>query len=305
MSLRIRGLTNFPVVYASAIFPIMGVEKGKKLNQLQRLLPEGLVVNASWLEGHGYSSQLRSRYLSNGWLEQPARGAYRRPGGKLLWQHVVISLQNLLELPLTVGGRTALELHGYSHYVSASGIREVHLYGDNPLPGWTKKLNLDVKLIFHNAKKLFGEEPIPRGLSSVRWNLDDQAFIGQDPLHGGLTRMMWGQWDWPITLSTPERAILELLDEIPGNETFHQADKLIEGLRTLSPRRLQKLLEDCRSVKVKRLFLWFADRHGFRWKLQLNEDRVDLGTGKRMLVRGGKLNSKYGITVPEDLDGSE
>ena len=283
----------------------MSMEKPKKLNQLQRLLPDGLVVSAGWLKRKGYSSPLLSRYLQNGWLEQPVKGVYRRPGGKLLWQHIVISLQNLLELPIIVGGRTALELHGYSHYVSAGGISEVQLYGDKPLPGWVKKLDLDVKFIFHNARKLFREAPIARELTSVNWNLEDQTFTSHDPIHGGLTRMTWGQWDWPMTLSTPERATLELLDEVPEHETFHQADKLIEGLRTLSPRRLQKLLEDCRNIKVKRLFLWFAERHHFRWKLQIKEDRIDLGKGKRMLVRGGKLNTKYLITVPEDLNGIE
>ena len=40
-------------------------------------------------------------------------------------------------------------------------------------------------------------------------------------------------------VSTPERAILELLDEVPKRETFHQADVLMEGLRNLSPRRLR------------------------------------------------------------------
>ena len=48
-----------------------------------------------------------------------------------------------------------------------------------------------------------------------------------------------------------------MLDEVPQRETFHQTDMLVlmEGLRTLSPKRLQKPLVECRSVKVKRLFL--------------------------------------------------
>jgi hypothetical protein len=29
---------------------------------------------------------------------------------------------------------------------------------------------------------------------------------------------------------------------------------------------------------------------------------VDLGHGKRVLVQGGKLNTKYQITLPTDLD---
>ena len=45
----------------------------------------------------------------------------------------------------------------------------------------------------------------------------------------------------------------------------------MESLRTLSPRRLQRLLENCHNVKVKRLFLWFAKRHGFQWLPQLSK----------------------------------
>lgn len=62
-------------------------------------------------------------------------------------------------------------------------------------------------------------------------------------------------------LSTPERAVLELVDELPGRESFHQVDILLEGLVGLSPKRTSRLLGECRSVKVKRLFLWFAERN--------------------------------------------
>jgi hypothetical protein len=103
-------------------------------------------------------------------------------------------------------------------------------------------------------------------------------------------------------MSTPERAILELLNEVPQRETFHQADMLMDGLRNLSPRRLQTLLVECRSVKVKRLFLWFAERHHHAWLHKLDRRRIDLGHGKRMLVRGGKLDKKFNITVPGTLD---
>ena len=42
----------------------------------------------------------------------------------------------------------------------------------------------------------------------------------------------WGQWDWPLTVSAPERAVLELLDELPDRESLHQVDVLFEGCRT-------------------------------------------------------------------------
>lgn len=119
-----------------------------------------------------------------------------------------------------------------------------------------------------------------------------------------LTQQHWGQLKWQLTVSTPERAILELLDEVPKRETFHQADVLMEGLRNLSPRRLQALLADCKNVKVKRLFFWFAERHNHAWLQKIDRSAIDLGKGKRMLMRGGKLDPKYQITVPEDLDAA-
>lgn len=264
-------------------------------------VPEGLIVTAGWLTRHGYSSSLRSQYVEAGWLEQPARSVFRRPRGSLRWEEVVVSLQTLLEFPAIVGGRTALELQGYAHFLSQEQ-REVHLYGQVPLPGWMDKLPLEQRFVFHNSKRLFANEPITRGLTSLSWNVRTRESTSADPIHGSFNVLPWGQWDWPLTVSTPERALLELLDELPGRESFHLVDKLVEGLASLSPRRLQKLLEDCRSIKVKRLFFFFADRHELPWLKRIERDKVDLGKGDRMLVRGGKFDPVHRITVPEDLD---
>ena len=75
----------------------------------------------------------------------------------------------------------------------------------------------------------------------------------------------------------------------------------MEGLATLSPRRLQKLLEACQSVKVKRLFLFLAERHNHAWFKRLDVSGVDLGAGKRALVDHGRYDAKYRITVPDFL----
>ena len=125
--------------------------------------------------------------------------------------------------------------------------------------------------------------------------------LREAPSHGSLTWRHFGDGDWPILLSTRERAVLELLDELPGGETFHRADRLMEGPVDLSPRRTNRLLGECRSIQVKRLFLWFAERHGHAWLERLDRGGIDLGKGRRMPVRGGKLAAQYQITVPEDL----
>jgi hypothetical protein len=57
----------------------VGVQHQDKLNWLQRALPEGLVADSVWLEKHGYSRSLRQKYVAHGWLDQMARGVYRRP----------------------------------------------------------------------------------------------------------------------------------------------------------------------------------------------------------------------------------
>jgi hypothetical protein len=284
----------------------VGIRTQDKLNWLQRSLPDGLVADSAWLEKHGYSRSLRQKYVAHGWLDQVARGVYRRPvpkapadagHGGLRWQPVVISLQTLLGYPFTVGGRTALELQGFGHYLtSRDHQREIHLYGTGKPPGWVFKLELQSPFVFHNAEKLFKSDP---GRGSHKKTVND---AGNDLVKASYIRQPWGQWEWPLTMSSPERAILELLDEVPERETFHQADVLVDGLRNLSPRRVQTLLVACRSVKVKRLFLWFAERHQHAWLKKVGRKDIDLGRGKRMLVRGGKLDLTYNITVPESID---
>ena len=276
----------------------MSEDRPEKLNSMLQALPEGLLVDALWLERRGIYPSLRNRYVASGWLEQPARGVYWRPRGELRWQQVVTSLQTILAFPVVVGGRTALEMQGYAHYLSQSRP-QVHLYGPKPLPGWTGKLTADAHFVFHNSGRLFRGDPPLRGVHALESTKADMA----PPASGDVTLQSWGQWDWPLALSPAERACLELLDELPGRESFEQVDKLFESLAGLRPRRLQELLSRCKSVKVKRLFFFFADRHGHAWRKHLDKEKVDLGKGKRMLVKGGRLDPVYQITVPEDLHG--
>jgi hypothetical protein len=82
----------------------------------------------------------------------------------------------------------------------------------------------------------------------------------------------------------------------------------MEGLTSLRPSLLQTLLESCASIKVKRAFLYLAREAGHAWYERLDKTRIDLGKGKRMLVRGGRLDAEFMITVPghdADDDGGD
>ena len=254
-----------------------------------------------WRE-KGIASNLRAYYVKSGWRDQPVRGIYRRRRGRPGWQQVVISLQTLLGRALVVGGRTALEVQGFAHYL-AQDVRTVCLYGPDKPPYWLDRLELPQRFVYRKSGRLFRNEPPIRSLGSLAPNIQGGESRDCEHIQGGdLTSMAWGQWDWPLTLSRPERAYLELLDELPRQESFHQADKLMEGAVNFSPRRLRKLLGECRSVKVKRLFFFFADRHGHSWLKRLDKAAIDFGSGKRMLFKGGRLDQDYLITVPEDID---
>lgn len=163
------------------------------LNRLEQELPEGLLVDAAWLTAKGYSTALRSQYVAGGWLHQPARRVYQRRSAPPTWQQVVVSLQTLLEFDLAVGGRSALELQGYAHYLRQRGTT-LYLYGPRKLPTWLDTLPLpDVHSVYRNADALFPDAQMPEGYRKLDAR-DDQdksdSFVVQP----------WGQYDWPLIL---------------------------------------------------------------------------------------------------------
>lgn len=279
----------------------MSEHKSGKLNLLHDLLEEGLLAPTWWLEEHGYSRALIAKYVESGWLVSPARGVYRRPGPPLKWQHVVASLQLLAGCYLHVGGRTALVHHGMGHYVRMSGPETIYLYGPEVLPAWVNRLGLEERFVVRNDAIFY----------TLRARLDEQGtyvdFQGK-PLtpdrysEFGLQQTAWGPWEWWLLYSSNERAIFEVLQDVPAKESVYEADVLMQGLVNLRPNRVTALLKACASVKVKRLFLVLAERHQHQWLKHLDLNDVDLGKGKRMLVPGGKLHPRYQITLPTDLD---
>jgi hypothetical protein len=279
----------------------MGSQDKGKVNRLADLLEEGLLAPTSWLEEHDYSRPLLGKYVASGWLESPARGVYRRPGPPLKWQHVVASLQLLQRSYLHVGGGTALVQRGLGHYVQMGGAQAILLYGPEGLPSWVDKLGLKARFSVR-PDAMFGALRARRDDKGVLRDFNERPIDARKLDEMGLREVPWGAWDWKLVFSTDERAILELLQDVPARESVYEADVLLQGLANLRPQRLMGLLKACTSVKVKRLFLALAERHGHGWFKHLDPAKLDLGSGKRMLVQGGKLHPKYLVTLPADLD---
>jgi len=251
----------------------MASEKRGKLNKLLRNWPSGMIGTIPWFEGHGIYQQLLHDYKKNGWIEQLGSGAYRKAGDRVNWANGLNALQVQLKLPIHVGGKSALELRGFEHFVTAGEGGFLYLFSDSPtkLPSWFKNGRWDRRVSF-KLLRLFPTEP-KIGLSS----------------HSVTTV--------EISISTPERAILEVLELVPKHQSFEEARLLMEGLVGLRAKMVQSLLEQCRSVKAKRLFLYLAENCNHTWFKKLDPARIDLGRGKRVIVPGGSFDSKYQITV--------
>jgi len=277
-------------------------QRADRLNQLRKLLPPGLVVSAAWLREHGYATNLVAYYVASGILESPARGVYRLPGTPLKWQSVAASLQLNEGSWSHVGGRTAIVQRGLGHYAQ-QGPEAIQLYGPETLPPWVNKLGVPEKFE-QRSDAAFGALRVCRDEKGLlrRFGKKEDVIAPEKLGDLGLAEIKWGTFDWPLIFSTEERAILELLQDVPDKESIYEGFVLLRGLVNLRPQRVSALLRACHSVKAKRLFLSLSARIGHAWFKHIDLKGVDIGSGKRSLFAGGKLDPKFQITLPADLD---
>lgn len=246
-------------------------DKLKKL--LEAHVPDTVYV-ASWLEKHGISRDLQKHYRKSGWLETAGTGAFKRPGESVTWQGGLYALQAQSELVVHAGAMTALALQGYAHY-PRFGAETVFLFlpPKTNLPAWFRNYDWGQKIHYSNTSVL------PPDLALA----DYQAGA------------------FSIKISTPERAFLECLFLSPETVDLVECYQVMESLTTLRPKLLQPLLEKCGSVKVKRLFLYMANKVGHDWFKRLDVNQFNLGAGDRTIAKGGVYVSRYGLIVPEEL----
>jgi hypothetical protein len=253
----------------------MGNVKPTKINQLIRKWLRGTVATASYLKRQGFTYDLLTKYRRSGWITSFGQGAYVLPEDRVEWFGALYAVQSQLELEVHAGGKTVLELKGYGHYVPEE-TRTLFLYAQPRviLPAWFSGERIGLRLVVTRTN-LFPPES-----------------------HEGFSE--WKEREFSIRISSPERAAMEMLHLVPEKISFEESFLIMESLLALRPEIVQKLLEICRFVKVKRLFMYMAEKHRHPWVEKLDRSRIDLGRGKRRIVSGGELDHKYQITVPRD-----
>lgn len=235
--------------------------------------PPGVVLTAAWLEEHGISTKLAWWYVHSGLLEKLGTKAYKKAGDHISWTGAINALQTQLAAPIHIGGKTALHLLGLGHFVPMHGMQQIMLFAqpNSKIPKWLLANSWDAKFEVYKSS-LFS---------------DEQGII-ERPING-----------ISLKIASPERGALELLYLYPQHQSLNEITYLIENLTQLRPKIIQALLENCHSIKVKRLFLHLSEQFNHPWFSSLDLTKIDLGKGKRVLAEGGKYFSKYKLSLPE------
>lgn len=252
----------------------MTTNSDKKLMNLLANHVQETVLLASWLEENGVSRDLQKYYLKSGWLERYGFGVFKRPNENVQWLGALSSLQRQTDLKVHVGGLTSLSLQGLSHYARL-GNETLYLYSPQyvKLPKWF--LDQEWSKQLKHVKTKF----LPSGLALFEYKLDSIK----------------------LQSSSPERAILECIYLTPSSFDLVECYQVFEGLSNLRPKLLQELLEECTSIKVKRLFLFMAEKANHQWLPFIDQTRIELGKGDRILVKSGVYISQHRISIPKEL----
>lgn len=246
-----------------------------KINKIIQLVPRNSLLFSSWLSEKGIDRKEQTLYVRSGWLERIAWGVYKFSGAEPTAYSAIASYASQLKKDCHVAASSALDLRGYSHFVAMGKPTAYVISGDNTrLPGWMLEGEWDM-VIKHSISAIFGREEL--GVETI--SVDDQN----------------------LTVSSPERAFMECLNMTPVQYSLMDTYYIMEMLTTLRPKLVQQLLETCTSIKVKRLFLYMAEKAGHSWFNALDTEKIDLGSGQRFLAAGGKYIAKYQVTIPKEL----
>ncbi|MBN2857079.1 MAG: type IV toxin-antitoxin system AbiEi family antitoxin [Candidatus Delongbacteria bacterium] len=248
-----------------------------KIKNLISKSKKGMILTSVFLKNEGISPDLVKKYLNSGWLDKVGNQAYILQGDQVDIFSATYSLQSQLKKTIRVGGKSALSYLGYAHFL-AQRTEKIYLFGkpEDKLPVWFKRYEWDQEYIYQSPN-LF--------------NIDLKPFFNEYTLNG-IT----------ASISGAELAMFEMLYLVPSSQTFQESFLIVENLRTLRSDVLQVLLENCNSVKVKRLAMYMLEENEQSYFKKLDLSKIDLGSGNRVIEMGGILDKKYKITVPRDLN---
>jgi len=246
-----------------------------KIQKILESAPRDSVLFSSWLSAQGLDTRSQHAYMKRGWLDHVSKGVYKVHGTTPQLLAIISAYNTQQGKSCIVGAYTALDLRGYSHYLPM-GKPTAYLFTDkeNKLPTWLSGGDWDMHVKYMTT-----------------------SFLGNGLL-GVNTMKVDGH---ELLVSSPERAIMECLYMPSASSSLLDIYYIMEGMTTLRPKLVQSLLESCASLKVKRLFLYMAEKANHPWYKALKTDRANYGTSRLMITPTGKYIKKYNMTISKEL----
>ena len=248
--------------------------------KLEFVLDEGLIVNRKWLKQKGFSRTAIDYFLRSGRLKPIYTGFYRKPGPPLKWQNIIYSFSKM-GYHLHVGHLSALNFQGFQQFIDFKMKVDIFIYSDNKFPNWPNSI------VKNGFMRQLSRNPFPEYYDN------------------GLIDIPFGTWDWPIKYSSPERAFIEYFSTLSSKEEIEIALLMMESAFNFRPELIQDLLMNCKQVKAKRLFLWMGKKINHNWYDYIDQKRINTGSGKRQIIKGGALDKDFLITVPKEDESSK
>lgn len=243
-----------------------------------------------WLHAHGISSALGHRYVRSGWLEALPGQAYLRPGIPLAWPAAVYAAQQVGQT-VHVSHLSALAVQGLGHYQPLGQSSPLHLYMPGRTPAWLAGLPFSVT--WHRENVIDEDAPGKLMASPYLRKAAVRLPVSRKLALAPVARLMW-----PVYVSTPECAALELAAWLTRGDSWDTAYETFSGLSMLRPLVVRELLLACTRVVTRRIFLHLAQRSNHAWWPHLDLRGIDPGQGDRQVMPGGQLDSQWHITVP-------
>lgn len=254
----------------------MSIETSSKLNRLLTNGISGGLYFSESLKQKGYSDQLLKQYRNSGWLKSLAKGVMYRSGDHLSALRALSCYNAQMHKDFRIAAHSALEIYGFNHYVPMGKPVLMVAHTDSRVPGWMHLPDFD-REIKPFSTSIFQSPEV------AAMNLDQADML----------------------VSTPELAFMECLYLAGKQYGYMDLYYIMEQLTSLRPDVLQRTLENTKSFRVKRMFLYMAEKAGHYWFHQLNSKKIELGTSKLQLVRHGVFIPKYQITIPQELKDYE
>ena len=254
----------------------MSLEYTSKINRLLLSGKKNGLFFSGWLKKNGYSDQLIRKYRQSGWIASLDKGVMFRTGDTLSAFAALSCYNEQLNKEVRVAAHSALELFGFNHYVPMGKPLLMVAYPNSIIPRWMQSDRFDRTI---------------KPFSTTMLGVPQTSILQVDGVE--------------VLVSSPEQAFMECLLLAPEQYNYMDLYYIMEQLTSLRADVVQTLLENIKNQRVKRVFLYMAEKAEHFWFDMLNMDKINLGSSKLLLAEDGTYIKKYKITIPKELNEYE